>query len=87
MSRLTDEQWERIREHFPEEHILEGRPGRKPIATRKVLEAVLWILNTGAMAHAAAVLSKLQNGASPISAVVRARSVAQRVDGFGEHVA
>jgi transposase len=51
MIRLTDEQWERIREHFPEEHIPEGRPGRKPIPTRKVLEAVLWILNTGAQWH------------------------------------
>jgi transposase len=49
--RLTDEQWERIREHFPEENIPDGRPGRKPIATRRVLEAVLWILNTGAQWH------------------------------------
>ena len=48
MIRLTDEQWERIREHFPEEHIPTGRPGRKPIPARAVLEAVLWILNTGA---------------------------------------
>jgi len=51
MLRLTDEQWERIREHFPEEHIPAGRPGRKPIPTRQVLEAVLWILNTGAQWH------------------------------------
>src|SRR3954454_4798262 len=48
MIRLSDEQWERIRKHFPEEHIAEDRPGRKPVATRQVLEAVLWILNTGA---------------------------------------
>ena len=48
MIRLSDEQWERIRHHFPEEHIPDGRPGRKPIPTRRVLEAVLWILNTGA---------------------------------------
>jgi Putative transposase of IS4/5 family (DUF4096) len=47
MIRLTDEQWERIRDHFPEENIA-GRPGRKPTPTRCVLEAVLWILNTGA---------------------------------------
>ena len=46
--RLTDEQWERIRDHFPEEHISEGRPGRKPIPSRAVLEGALWILNTGA---------------------------------------
>ena len=25
-----------------------GRPGRKSIPTRRVLEAVLWLLNTGA---------------------------------------
>jgi len=48
MLRLRDDQWERIREHFPEEQIPEGRPGRKPVPTRAVLEAVLWILNTGA---------------------------------------
>jgi transposase len=51
MIRLTDEQWERIRMHFPEEHIPDCRPGRKPIPTRRVLEAVLWILNTGAQWH------------------------------------
>jgi transposase len=31
MLRLTDAQWEQIRDHFPEEHIPEGRPGRKPL--------------------------------------------------------
>jgi hypothetical protein len=46
--RLSDDQWERIPEHFPEENNPEGRPGRKPITTRQVLEAALWILNTGA---------------------------------------
>jgi transposase len=51
MIRLTDEQWERIRDHFPEESIADGRPGRKPTPTRCVLEAVLWILNTGAQWH------------------------------------
>ena len=58
MIRLTDEHWERIRDRFPEEHIPDGRPGRKPVPTRRVLEAVLWILNTWrAVAHAAAKLS------------------------------
>src|SRR6201993_440430 len=51
MIRLTDSDWERIRHHFPEENISEGRPGRKPIPSRKILEAVLWILNTGAQWH------------------------------------
>ena len=48
MLRLSDEQWERIRRHFPEENASQSRPGRKPAPTRRVLEAVLWILNTGA---------------------------------------
>ncbi len=48
---LADEHWERIRKHFPEENIPEGRPGRKTIPTQKVLEAVLWFLNTGAQWH------------------------------------
>lgn len=51
MLRLRDEQWERIREHFPEEPIPESRPGRKPVPARAVLEAVLWMLNTGAQWH------------------------------------
>ena len=51
MIRLTDGHWERIRNHFPEENIADGRPGRKPVSTRRVLEAVLWILNTGAQWH------------------------------------
>jgi transposase len=48
MLRLSSDQWERIRDHFPEEHLPEGRPGCKPVPTRAVLEAVVWILNTGA---------------------------------------
>ena len=51
MLRLSDVHWERIREYFPEENLPEWRPGRKPIPARSVLEAVLWILNTGAQWH------------------------------------
>ena len=51
MIRLDDQHWERIRHHFPEENISDGRPGRKPVSTRRVLEAALWILNTGAQWH------------------------------------
>ena len=48
MRRLSDEHWDRIREHFPEEHYPDDRPGRKPVPAREILDAVLWILNTGA---------------------------------------
>lgn len=51
MLRLRADQWERIREHFPEEHIPDSRPGRKPVPARAVLDAVLWILNAGAQWH------------------------------------
>jgi transposase len=49
--KLSDGQWEQIRGHFPEESIPDDRPGRKPIPARRVLDAVLWILNTGAQWH------------------------------------
>jgi transposase len=48
---LTDAQWERIRHHFPEENIPAEQAGRKPIPARQILEATLWILNTGAQWH------------------------------------
>ena len=51
MLRLRDDQWDRILEHFPEEHVPDSRPGCKPVPTRAVLDAVLWILNTGAQWH------------------------------------
>jgi transposase len=37
MLRISDEQWERIRNHLPEEHISESRPGHKQISTRTML--------------------------------------------------
>ncbi|MGO9594568.1 MAG: transposase [Steroidobacteraceae bacterium] len=41
MIRVSDEQWNRIREHFPEESIAEDQPGREPVPARQVLDAVL----------------------------------------------
>src|SRR5262245_22377497 len=38
-------------ESFSGGDIADGRPGRKSIPTRRVLEAVLWLLNTGAQLH------------------------------------
>ena len=40
-----------ILNHFPEELIADGRPGRKPVPTRRLLDAVLWILNTFSQCH------------------------------------
>ncbi|MDR1076701.1 MAG: IS5 family transposase, partial [Xanthomonadaceae bacterium] len=48
MLKISDAHWDRIKHHFPEENIPDGRPGRKPVPTRQVPDAVLWILNTGA---------------------------------------
>ncbi len=48
MIHVTDAQWERIRRFFPEENIPVNRRGRKPIPARSILDAVLWILTTGA---------------------------------------
>ena len=51
MQRISDADWERIRNHFPEENIPDARPGRRPVPARQVLDAALWILNTGAQWH------------------------------------
>ncbi len=51
MLKLSDAHWARIRQHFPEESLEESRLARKPVPARKVLEGVLWILNTGAQWH------------------------------------
>jgi transposase len=75
MIRLADEQWERIPTHFPEEHIPDGRPGHKPIPTRHVLEAVLWILNTGAQWHMRPLIRRVLLNASVGTA--RARNFAR----------
>ena len=67
---MNDLDWERIRHHFPEENISEGRPGRKPVPSRKILEATLWILNTGAQWHM--LLSITQElGDDPMSNMIR----------------
>lgn len=43
--RLTDEQWELVRPHIPLSNARTGRPPRDP---REMLDAILWILVTGA---------------------------------------
>jgi transposase len=48
---ITDGQWERIRSHFPEESPEWDKRGPKPVPARRILEAVLWILKTGAQWH------------------------------------
>ena len=48
---VTDQQWDKIREYFPEEQEEESKVGRKPISSRRILEAILWILNTGEQWH------------------------------------
>ena len=44
---LTDEQWEIIKDLFPEKK-RSPKGGRPPKPTREVLNGVFWILNTGA---------------------------------------
>lgn len=88
MIRLTDEQWERIREHFPEENVPAGRAGRKPIPTRKVLEAVLWILNTGAQWHMLPQsYPNYKTVHRRLPTMVSSGCIARCVDGLGEHAA
>lgn len=48
---LSDAQWNTIRHHFPEEADSPAKPGRKPVPARRILEAVIWILKTGAQWH------------------------------------
>lgn len=51
MIEVTDAHWERIRFHFREERRNERSRGRPPVDTRRVFDAVLWILKTGAQWH------------------------------------
>jgi len=43
---LTDSEWERIRDNFPEK--VPGTPGRPPKSARDVLNGILWIARSGA---------------------------------------
>ena len=48
---LSDEQWERICHHFPEESRPKRSRGRPAVPAREVLDAVLWVLHSGAPWH------------------------------------
>ena len=45
---LSDEQWERIRHHFPEKSKPKGSRGRPPVSDREAFDAVLWTMYSGA---------------------------------------
>lgn len=51
MVRISDVHRIRISHHFPEESIPVKRPGHKPLPARRVLDAVPWVLKTGAQWH------------------------------------
>jgi hypothetical protein len=69
-ARRRDTQRERIRNHYhlPEGNIPDERLGRKPVPSRRALEAVLWILNAGVQWHM--LPQELQNCASALSHLV-----------------
>ena len=64
------------------------RPGRRPVPARKILDAVLWILNTGAQWH---MLPQYYPNYTTIhrrfAAVVSERSIARGFDRAGEYLA
>jgi len=45
---LTNEQWQRIVDFIPKPRAGPGKPGRPPRNPREVLDAILWVLRTGA---------------------------------------
>ncbi|MCG8463481.1 MAG: transposase [Xanthomonadales bacterium] len=51
MKAINDHHWESVRHHFPEENPRLRRNGRKPVPSRYILDAVLWVLNSGARWH------------------------------------
>ena len=51
MLKLTDDQWNRIRHHFPAGNRPKRQGGRPPVPAPQVLDGVLWILKTRAQRH------------------------------------
>ena len=43
---LTDSEWERVKEYFPEKQ--PGTPGRPPKPARPIINGIIWIARSGA---------------------------------------
>jgi hypothetical protein len=86
MLKISDANWERIKHHFPEENILHGRLGRKPVAPGFGCNAVD-PEHCCAVEDASAVMPKLQDGASALSGMGTAGDSTEHPDRPGQRVA
>ena len=70
--KLTDEQWARIRDHFPEDSIPPSRPGRRPVPVREVLNAALWAMALlgASLANAVIDFDAAGGATSPVGTVI-----------------
>ena len=47
MIRISDEIWSNIKDEFPPSYSTEGKDGPEIVPSRRILEAIVWVLNTG----------------------------------------